>query len=84
MAPDVSTTFYMVTWLPSLMAPIFGRLSDLHAPSRRYIAAIALVCEAAFQMLYAFGLIDSLQLPKDPLTGYAEQGQYSPEGLEVL
>merc|ERR1712185_318205 len=42
------------------MAPIFGRLSDLHAPSRRYIAAIALVCEAAFQMLYAVGLVDSL------------------------
>ena len=31
-----------------------------------------------------FKLIDSLQLPEDPLTGYAEQGQYSPAGLEAV
>ena len=31
-----------------------------------------------------FGLIDSLNLPEDPLTGYAEQGQYSPAGLEAV
>ena len=31
-----------------------------------------------------FKLIDSLQLPEDPLTGYAEQGQYSPKGLEAV
>ena len=31
-----------------------------------------------------FALIDSLQLPEDPLTGYAEQGQYSPAGLEAV
>ena len=27
-----------------------------------------------------FSLIDSLNLPEDPLTGYDEQGQYSPNG----
>jgi len=31
-----------------------------------------------------FALLDSLQLPEDPLTGYAEQGQYSPAGLEAV
>jgi|EP00966_Prymnesium_polylepis_P284844 uncharacterized protein with NAD-binding domain and iron-sulfur cluster len=31
-----------------------------------------------------FSLIDSLNLPEDPLTGYAEQGQYSPAGLEAV
>jgi uncharacterized protein with NAD-binding domain and iron-sulfur cluster len=31
-----------------------------------------------------FGLIDSLNLPEDPLTGYAEQGQYSPKGKEAI
>ena len=30
-----------------------------------------------------FSLIDSLNLPEDPLTGYDEQGQYSPNGLEA-
>ena len=34
--------------------------------------------------LAAVGLIDSLNLPEDPLTGYAEQGQYSPRGLEAV
>ena len=58
--PDVSTAFYMVTWLPSLAAPIFGRLTDMHAPSRRYIATAGLVIEAIFQFIYATGLVDSL------------------------
>lgn len=31
-----------------------------------------------------FSLIDELNLPEDPLTGYAEQGQYSPAGLEAV
>ena len=31
-----------------------------------------------------FGLIESLNLDEDPLTGYAEQGQYSPRGLEAI
>ena len=31
-----------------------------------------------------YSLIDSLKLPEDPLTGYAEQGQYSPRGLEAV
>ena len=31
-----------------------------------------------------FALLDSLKLPEDPLTGYAEQGQYSPQGLEAV
>lgn len=31
-----------------------------------------------------FRLIDELNLPEDPLTGYAEQGQYSPRGLEAV
>mmetsp|Transcript_1928 Transcript_1928/g.4554 ORF Transcript_1928/g.4554 Transcript_1928/m.4554 type:complete len:560 (-) Transcript_1928:249-1928(-) len=31
-----------------------------------------------------FRLIDELELPEDPLTGYAEQGQYSPRGLEAV
>ena len=31
-----------------------------------------------------FALLDSLELPEDPLTGYAEQGQYSPAGLEAV
>ena len=26
--PDISTAFYMATWLPSLAAPIVGRLTD--------------------------------------------------------
>ncbi len=58
--PDISTAFYMATWLPSLAAPIVGRLTDLLPPSRRKIAAAALVVEAAFQALYAAGLVDSL------------------------
>ena len=31
-----------------------------------------------------FRLLDSLDLPADPLSGYAEQGQYSPKGLEAV
>jgi hypothetical protein len=58
--PETSTTFYMVTWLPSLTAPIFGRLSDVHAPSRRYIATASLLVEAAFQLFYAADLVNSL------------------------
>ena len=45
--PDISTAFYMATWLPSPAAPIVGRLTDLLPPSRRKIAAAALVVEAA-------------------------------------
>ena len=29
-------------------------------------------------------LYDELKLEDDPLTGYAEQGQYSPEGLQAI
>ena len=45
--PDISTAFYMATWLPSLAAPIVGRLTDLLPPSRRKIAAAALVARRA-------------------------------------
>ena len=31
-----------------------------------------------------FKLLDELELPEDPLTGYAEQGQWSPGGLEAV
>ena len=68
--PDVSTAFYMVTWLPSLAAPIFGRLTDMHAPSRRYIATAGLVIEAIFQFIYATGLVDSLGMLYVVLRGW--------------